>query len=156
MPAPIRVLITGSREWSDPGLLAMRLRWLPKTAIVVHGACHGADLQAEARARGLGLATERHPVTDEEWRKVGKSAGIRRNERMLDAGADLVLAFAVNIETSRGTRHCAGEAIKRGYPVELFELSPKPRARYYNGAPLYRDSQFDQDVIARLNDPFDG
>jgi hypothetical protein len=62
-----------------------------------------------------------------DWATHGKAAGPIRNRKMLDAGADLVLAFPVgNSKTSPGTWDCIEAAAERGIPVRIF---PKAAAR---------------------------
>ena len=60
----------------------------------------------------------------------GRKAGILRNEWMLDEVPDLVLAFASDIEKSRGTRHCALEAHRRGLPLEIWQMKATPVLRF--------------------------
>ncbi len=68
------------------------------------------------------------------WDTMGRKAGFVRNVWMLDEQPDLVIAFATDIKTSRGTRHCALEAEKRGYPLEIWQPA-KPTLRF-NMPPL--------------------
>jgi hypothetical protein len=118
MTAAIRILITGSRTWTD----AWRIAEAIEKAIaehdadditIVHGACpSGADQLAAEYAEimaawydgaGRQLAEERHPA---EWPKHDancppshqgmrkcKRAGHRRNAEMAALGADICLAF---------------------------------------------------------------
>jgi len=104
---PWRVLVTGSREWVDRGLVAAELALLPPGSTVFHGACHlgGADLVAGEVAKGLGLLVRPVPVDhalDGPW----PAAGPRRNQRMLATHGpfDLVLAFHEDPTLGRGTR----------------------------------------------------
>jgi hypothetical protein len=115
----MRVLITGSREWgTDPaheGIMRNILAELPEDAVVVHGDARGADSMAEL-GWGLrwGRTTERHPAN---WNRQAdgtydKAAGFKRNEKMVNLGADLCIAFVHG--ESNGTQHCAKYAISRG------------------------------------------
>jgi hypothetical protein len=123
-----RVLVTGSREWTDKDRL-----WNALTALyavtpgvrVVHGDCPtGADaLAREWCSYHPGAEEERHPA---EWDKhPGKSAPYVRNAEMVTLGADVCLAFVVRGEgKSRGTRMTMGLAEKAKIPVRPFECEP--------------------------------
>jgi hypothetical protein len=119
--AALRVIITGSRDWSDPNaarkLIADRLFDLPVESVIVHGAARGADRFAHQEAQKLGLLVEPHPA---DWDTYGKSAGFRRNAEMISLGADLVLAFWNG--KSNGTKHTIDLAHKAGIPVEVLSL----------------------------------
>lgn len=116
-----RVLVTGSRIWSD--YVAVRDALLEQMEVdpelvIVHGDCpRGADALAdrffrEAVAGGAQVAIERHPA---DWNGHGKSAGFIRNQQMVNAGADICLAFPLG--RSPGTRHCMKAAERAGIPV---------------------------------------
>jgi hypothetical protein len=118
----MRVLVTGSRNWSDRSAISRRLQRLPLDATVVHGAAsrkqrgieQSADMLADDVANTLGLRTERWPA---DWKQFPRAAGVIRNVAMLDSGIDLVLAF--QRDGSRGTQHAIDEARRRGIPVEI-------------------------------------
>src|SRR5689334_16381982 len=64
-PAGRRVLITGSRTWTDTAILrtALAQAWRDGARVLVSGACPtGADAQAEACWRAWGGRIERHPA----------------------------------------------------------------------------------------------
>ena len=111
----MRVLVCGSRNWPDAGVIILQLARLPKDAVVVHGGARGADRCAGRAAAMYGLTVEEHPA---DWNRHGKRAGVMRNLEMLDSGIDLVLAF--QCEGSRGTQHTIDEARRRGVPVEVW------------------------------------
>lgn len=104
------VFITGSRVWKD--IAAIR-HCLDASApdLVVHGGCPtGADAIAHRLALNefeVDVLTMRA-----QWRKHGKGAGMRRNQRMADKAAELsraghdVECFAFPLGESRGTRNC--------------------------------------------------
>lgn len=137
-----RILITGSRSWPDPQLLADTLMdtWHDATQnshqriVIVHGGADGADTLARLWAEGHGLEHEPHRVTRAMWdtcdescpppshRRVRRDgttycplAGHRRNQHMVDQGADLCLAFHHN--NSTGTADCMRRAAAAGIPV---------------------------------------
>ncbi len=113
----MRILVTGSRDWTDESLL----RWaisshLDGDDVIVHGDCPtGADAMAQEFADMTGLATERHKA---QWSKYGRAAGPYRNQKMVDLGADVVLAF--KNPGSRGTQDCINRATKARLPFKVF------------------------------------
>lgn len=127
----MRVLITGSRDWTDIGTLHAALNntygtWKENSSddpefVVVHGAARGADTMADEWAHNLGCVESR--VTREpypaDWERYGRAAGHKRNQEMLDTSIDLVLAFPLG--RSPGTRGCVRLAKKAGIPVKQFQ-----------------------------------
>src|SRR5437763_8078674 len=82
-----RVLVTGSRTWTDTATIraALGTVWGDGTAVLVSGACpRGADRIAEQIWTGWGGRVERHPA---DWARYGRSAGFRRNAEMIALGA---------------------------------------------------------------------
>ena len=66
---------------------------------------------------GLGgkrVALECYPA---DWDRHGKAAGPIRNQRMIDTGVDLVVAFHDDLEHSKGTGHMVKIARLHGRPV---------------------------------------
>jgi hypothetical protein len=111
-----RVIVCGDRNWEDSGKILGRLTRLPSDTTIISGHCRGADKLGEASAKLLGLKLEVYPAY---WKEEGKAAGVLRNQRMLDTGADLVIAFHSNINRSVGTRDMLTRATKAGVPTEL-------------------------------------
>lgn len=97
----LRVLVCGSRDWTDKAAIEKELRLLPAGSVVIHGDCRGADRIAGQIAQSLGLEVEAFPA---DWETHGKAAGPLRNRQMLAEGRpDTVLAFHEHLEASRGT-----------------------------------------------------
>jgi hypothetical protein len=116
-PVALRVLVTGSRAWTDEQVIADALRehWHDGTALLVTGACpRGADAIAERIWRSWGGLVERHPA---DW-QTGRDAGMRRNAGMVALGADVCLAFIR--DGSPGATHAAQLAGLAGIPVHRF------------------------------------
>jgi hypothetical protein len=109
-----RVLITGSRTWTDRTVIrdALAQVWHPDT-MLVSGACpSGADVLCEACWRAWGGHVERHRA---DWGRYGRAAGFRRNEQMVGGGVDLCLAFIR--DASPGASHTAARAEAAGIPT---------------------------------------
>lgn len=115
----MRVIVTGSRKWTD---------WKPVHAALwkvhdehgpfqlIHGACAtGADDIAhhwyETGGIFMGCTEKRFPAN---WER-GPQAGPERNRRMIEAGADLVLAFP--LPEGSGTQHTMRLAREAGIEV---------------------------------------
>ena len=114
----MRILVTGSRDWTDRdavfvAILRQIIGMDRRHITIVHGACPtGADAFAAELADWNGIREERHPA---DWKARGKAAGPIRNQAMVDAGADICLAFP--LDSSRGTRDCMRRAEAAGIPV---------------------------------------
>lgn len=112
-----RVLVTGSRDWTDREVIHLALNFLFSKhgldIVLVHGDCPtGADAIANEWATRRGLLVERHPA---DWPAHGSAAGPVRNKAMVQLGADICLAFIK--DKSRGASHCLGLAEKAGMDV---------------------------------------
>lgn len=109
-----RVIVCGSRGWTDRGRISDRLALLPDDTVVVHGAARGADRIAHQEAQKLGLLVEPHPA---DWDRLGKRAGFVRNEEMAEAGASLCIGFWDGRST--GTTDMLDRARAHGIEVEV-------------------------------------
>jgi hypothetical protein len=117
---PYRVLVTGSRTWTDAGKLEEQLGIALMThrgrMVLVSGACPtGADRLAEEWAERNDVPVERYPA---DWDGQGKSAGFARNQAMVATFPDIVLSF--NRGESKGTEHCTAAAEAAGLKVLRF------------------------------------
>lgn len=113
----MRILVTGSRAFTQPQIVWSALDdVLSKhgTFTLVVGDCPtGADAFARTWGGRHWVITEVHKA---DWRTHGRAAGPLRNKAMVDAGADLVLAFPLG--RSAGTRGCMRLAAAAGIPVK--------------------------------------
>ncbi|MEU4256300.1 SLOG family protein [Streptomyces fradiae] len=137
---PYRVLVTGSRDWTDTLAVAAALEQSvidagPCPILVVHGACPtGADRHADTHARqlrngGVSIDIERHPAKGHPTQDFGPwpCAGPRRNAHMVSLGADVCLAFIgpctsprcprTDPHDSHGASGCVRLAEAAGIPV---------------------------------------
>lgn len=90
-----RLLVTGSRDWSDAQAIVRELEVVNahegEQVVLISGNCAtGADKIAEDVAVKFGWMIERHPA---DWKTHGKRAGFIRNGEMVDEGADYCVAF---------------------------------------------------------------
>lgn len=120
----MRILITGSRNWTDRQALedaifeAIAEHYAEQGAVdhkditIVHGAAPGADELAGGVADDWGFVNEPHPA---DWKKYGKAAGPVRNQEMADLDADVCLAFPD--ADSRGTLDCMARCTVTGIDV---------------------------------------
>ena len=138
----MRVLVCGSRTWTDYESIANRLKQLAEECeardrivvaadelisfVVIVGGAKGVDTLAEEWAERNFVYFDGHPLLDcvrfpADWAKYGKAAGPIRNRQMLTEGRpDLVLAFWDG--KSRGTANMIELARTAGVPVEIITL----------------------------------
>jgi hypothetical protein len=130
----VRVLVCGGRDYGavafsyDPAVLANnearakiergklkdRLAQLrgQGMSLLIHGGARGADSLAGEWAEWNGVPVN---IYWADWDRFGKSAGIIRNQLMLESGKpDLVVAFP----GGRGTAHMVRIANDAGVPVD--------------------------------------
>ena len=117
----MRILVTISRDYRAPERavrVLMEAIYDPGIAMkvtVVHGASHMDWLLAGA-AIALGQDHEPHPA---DWPGRHRAAGPIRNTEMVNAGADLCLAFIS--AASVGARDCARRAEGAGIRTERYD-----------------------------------
>src|SRR5262245_31783446 len=89
----MRVIVTGAALWADGEAIRRELAKLPPGTTVIHGDSTGVDELAGQVARSLGFLVEFFRKEPEDYRRYRSGAWKRLNERMLESGVDLVLAF---------------------------------------------------------------
>lgn len=138
----MRLLLCGTRNW--PGAwedIAVHLPEDGADVTILHGACSNVVIRDGHRvqvsvdtivdwiAHGLGWLTERFPA---DWQRDGKSAGPKRNARMLAEGKpDRGIAFGAlyrskSTATSKtwkrtGTGDMVNRMLRAGLPVRWIE-----------------------------------
>ncbi len=134
----MRILVTGSRDCKSWSTVAVELEKAAgntpsEDVTVVHGGARGADTFAHEAALTFGFTPEVHRA---DWaapcwsacnhggRRRHRSgntycpaAGDYRNQEMVDAGADVCLAFYIPGLPCIGTHDCDRRAVKAGIPV---------------------------------------
>lgn len=138
---PMRVIVTGSRDWADRTAvwgaldhIAEAARTIGAKLIVAHGCAEGADKLADEwcrnrRRQGWPVEAQRFPA---DWRKHGRArAGHIRNAAMVKPGADACLAFINPCKKrscaesephgSHGTEGCVRLAEGADIPVQPIE-----------------------------------
>lgn len=118
MPDSFRVLVCGSRDFSDEAHLDHILnRVLAKhpALVVVEGCANGADRMAEKWAAAHGVPVEHFPAL---WNVHGRRAGYVRNMAMANTQPDGVIAFFRDpAEPSPGTAMMCRISRDAGIPV---------------------------------------
>lgn len=117
----MRILVTGSRDWTNRELLYKVLGELTSNDvrhILVHGDCPtGADKMAdEWAACQPDIIVEKYRAG---WEVYGRRGGPIRNQYMVSLGADICVAFIKN--KSRGATGTANLAEDRGIKVVRYE-----------------------------------
>lgn len=107
----MRVLICGSREWTDRDAIKKEVLRL-KPSVIIEGGARGADTLAREVGVELGILVRTFLA---DWKTYGRAAGPIRNTRMLVEGKpDLVLAFHKYLAESKGTQNMVKQAKKAG------------------------------------------
>lgn len=131
----MRVLVSGPRGWLDWGSLLVALVRVstgidPREITLIEGEADGFDKLAKNIALWLGWKVEPHAVTHDDWYPGGKydpAAGHKRNQRMVDSGADVAIAGIMPCEKpehanrelhgTHGTADCIKRVKKANVPI---------------------------------------
>lgn len=123
-----KIIICGSRTFDDFALLCRKMNKLTskitRPLIAVSGTAKGADLLGEKWFWELPferrlLMKRFHP----DWDRLGKKAGVIRNQEMVDY-ADRLVAFWDG--KSPGTKDCIERARKKGIKVKVIQYEQVP------------------------------
>lgn len=121
-----RVLVTGSRNWTDREAVETSLRQVWQAlgnhpgAILIEGECPygGADEIARDTWQALGLPVEPHPALRSD---SGYLLGAQRNAQMVARRPHVCVAYP--LPDSKGTRNCMRLAAEAGVPILIVEPS---------------------------------
>jgi hypothetical protein len=112
----MRVLCTGSRDWTNYKIIIDVLVELPSYTTIIHGGAAGLDTIVDIVARKLGFTVE---VYEAGWKS--KWDGLLRNSQMLYEGKpDLVLGFRSKLN-SRGTNDMLKKAGIAGIEHRIYD-----------------------------------
>lgn len=144
----MKVLITASRDWPDPGKVWQELDDQLRIAVeknvtltVIHGDCPtGGDRHAREWVRNRVLWAELYSLGDPlqvqelrypaQWVRYGRRAGFVRNQVMVDLMPDVCLAFVMpcrkcprrDVHSSHGAADTIMRCESWGIPVREFRL----------------------------------
>jgi hypothetical protein len=116
----MRVIVAGAVAWANADVIRRELSRLPAGTVVIHGDCPGADALAGQIAAELGFAVEPMAKNAADRVRYGRAAWKGLNERMLAGGAELVLVFHPDFDSSKGSRHMAELALVACVEVRVF------------------------------------
>lgn len=133
----MRLLVTGSRHWTDRNAIDAELAFLHDEhglECVIHGDCRrwdrdrgrhiGADHFAGEWARANGVEEIACPA---DWKAFGRFAGPLRNRNMIgNHRPDAVLVFHEDLESSRGTKDMVNQAKRAGLPIHYYQTKVAP------------------------------
>ena len=118
------ILVTGSRDWTDEKTIAKYMDFVSekyKKMVLVHGNASGADKLCEKYALSKSWEVRKYPILPLEWKIQGKSAGPKRNQKMIDEETPSVgLVFWKN--KSKGTKDCMNRLYKIIENLEEFHI----------------------------------
>ena len=112
----IKVIIAGGRNFDDFNRLCQvcdEFLQDQNKVEIVSGAYKGADLLGERYAAERNYPIKQFPA---DWKRYGKSAGLKRNTEMA-AYADMLIAFWDG--ESKGTKHMIDLAKQAGLTVRV-------------------------------------
>lgn len=121
---PLNVAVVGSRVTTPEMVQAVHrlIDGMPDSFAIVSGGAKGVDSVAQARAEGRKMFVK---VFKPNWRRFGKSAGFRRNRKIVGS-SDVVFAFWDG--ESQGTQHSMRLAHEMGKPLIVQKFAPKDYA----------------------------
>ena len=112
----MKVAIIGSRTFNDydklVNFMTQFINWT-QISLIVSGGAKGADALAEKYADAFGIEKLIFPA---DWEKYGKSAGMRRNQQIVNNAELVVACWDLS---SKGTKDSINKALKAGKPVMI-------------------------------------
>ena len=120
----MRILFSGSRTFFDDQVVVLMLERLIAKAkdvtamTIVHGGAPGLDSIVGVLAKSRGMQVEIHRA---DWHIHGNAAGVIRNQKMVDLGADLLVAYPFPLPEGKGTQDCIQRAVKAGIPTLVYD-----------------------------------
>lgn len=113
---PLRLVVSGDRNWYDSKAVEDVLDTLPMSAtVVIEGEARGLDLMFATLARQQGFQVLPFPA---DWESYGLSAGWKRNQQMIDEGKPhFLIWFHDDLSKSKGTKDMVTRCTQQGLPV---------------------------------------
>lgn len=118
----MKTIIAGSRdniEYRDVLSAMEECPWSSEITEVVSGKARGVDTLGEQWAIENNISIKEFPA---DWKKFGRSAGIKRNEQMGDYADALI---AVWDGESRGAKHMIDYSKNKGLRVFVYNLKDR-------------------------------
>ncbi len=117
----MKILICGCRHYSFYDKIKRYIEEEKENhqeLIIIQGGASGADNLAKRASKELFIECREYKA---DWNTYGKSAGPKRNQKMLDEeNPDLVIAFHPDIESSKGTKDMINRAKRLQYKTKIF------------------------------------
>jgi predicted TIM-barrel enzyme len=125
-----RVLICGSRSFSDREMVEELVSSFEPDTVVISGGAYGADKLAEEAASRHDLYMA---VYVADWQRWGRRAGILRNIKMLQDGQPTEAYAFIDkpLEESRGTHDMVKRLEAAGIPVTIITSDGEVKSRIY-------------------------
>lgn len=113
----MKVAFTGDRHWKDWILVNETIRYFDSTRDEIHVGDEPNGLDHIVWELTSHFNRYRYIA---EWKRYGRAAGPRRNEHMLNAEPDVLVAFHDDLNgKSKGTKNCVMQAQRKGILVVL-------------------------------------
>jgi len=123
----MRLAVIGSRKYPDPDRVRALVRGVPAGTLIVSGGAEGPDSWAVDAARERGLA---YLVFPAKWAELGRSAGLIRNQDIVDQADRLVAFWDLK---SRGTKDTINKALADGKVVTIVPPGQKITLDFNDG-----------------------
>lgn len=122
-----RMIVAGCRTFQDYALMCSHLdritAEIPGRIELISGHAPGTDILGERYAREHDLKLRVFPA---QWELYGKTAGVIRNQQMIDyALKESAIAVFFWNGSSRGTRDAIRRALKAGIDTRIIQIEEK-------------------------------
>lgn len=106
----MKIVVCGDRNWNDYATVEFVLddildSCLDEEFVVIEGGARGADQMAAFWAASRVQSGVERVCVPADWKNQHRAAGPIRNKKMLSLKPDLVVAFHLNIDKSKGTKN---------------------------------------------------
>lgn len=113
------IVVTGGREYADVTAVNTTLDAIDNPILLIHGGAAGADTLCKNWAHRRNVPSR---VFAANWRDDGKSAGPKRNDKMMRYAASCASVICVAFPGGVGTRHATACATKQGITIRQIGL----------------------------------